>query len=219
MHGRGRRRAVATLLALGLVSASVLPGYANSTYRRRDERLLAMRMRSGMPVLERNGRVFDADFFGGSLEAAVAGNDEAVAHAQLARDSMWAFLGTYLGGLGLMLVGAPVAGVSASNGEGMALPGVLTGVSLTTLGFIGVCSSIYFATRAQAAQLDAITAFNDGVILDLQRRMSSGPLPNPAMPTAPSGAEPPPATPDAAAPTPAPDARDETPQSPAGSPP
>lgn len=184
MNARRLRR---TPLALALAVALALPasGCVSTTYQRGDRRLISMAMSNGQLVYERDGRAYDANLFGSGLEMAVQGNPTAVEYARAGRESMWAFLGTYLGGAGLMLAGAAISGVSAVEGGSLNDPGMLTGLGLLGVGTIGLFGSIYFAMRGQAAQLDAITAYNDGVILDLQRRLDGQTVPAPASPSFP----------------------------------
>jgi hypothetical protein len=173
----GARR-IAALLCATLVSASLAPGCASSTYRTRHPELLVMQMQMGTPVYVVERRTYNGSPLSGGLTQAVAGVPQARELAEASHDSMVAFLVTYLGGVIIASAGAAMLVSSQTSMGGQGQMGS-AGSSVLLGGLVGVGSSIWFATRAEALRTDAVAAYNDAVL----DRLRSSSTPPPAIPS------------------------------------
>jgi hypothetical protein len=174
----------------------------SSSYQPARSPRISVIQEGGTPTLVRDGQKFPVGLFGGGLEDAVTGNQEAEEHAHAYRNFTiggWtcsvAALGSAIGGLVLL------GDRSFHEEHGDALPATLLVSALVA----DIAAAILLA-NAPPHMADAINVYNDGVDAALVRTPPPWSLPPPPMvpPGAPlpsSNSSGPPIPPSAPAPT------------------
>ena len=141
------------------------PG-CSSSYVPRPGPRVAVIQQGGNPAFVRDGRVYEAGFFGGGIVEAVQGNPEAEAHAHAFKNGM-------IGGFLATLAGAvsAVSGVTlfavGSTSDGAGGPRNATqqdaGGLLLAGGLGAYIAGLVIMLNAQPHLWDAINVYNDGV--------------------------------------------------------